>query len=138
MSLLEARLLADTGLLLLILITELITYPSFRAMSTERLSQWHAVYTQRISYLVAPLMFTQAILGAAHTYVQFNGLSLATFILILLCFALTFLQAVPLHNQIARGEKIAEAVEDLIAKNKYRTFIWSLVFLLGLADLLMH
>lgn len=138
MSLLEAYLLADTGMLTLIWITELISYPSFKEMSTVQLRKWHPQYTQRISYLVALLMFAEGVFGAAQLYVHFNGLSLLAFLLILGCFALSFFQAVPLHNQIDRGEQFPEAVNALLRKNKLCTICWSLIFVVGVVELWMN
>ena len=51
--------LADFGLLVLIWMVQLVVYPGFKYYQRERLLEWHARYTSRISYIVGPLMLGQ-------------------------------------------------------------------------------
>lgn len=134
MNFLEFRMLADVGLVVLIWITELITYPSFKRIKESELQEWHPIYTKRISFLVAPLMFVQASTGLLHLYSNTNIFSIMAFAFVLLTFYITFFIAVPLHNQIEKEMDIKGAVGALNAKNKYRTLVWTFIFLLGIAE----
>jgi hypothetical protein len=55
----ELRQLIDFGLVVLLWLVQWIIYPSFLQVAPERLVDWHANYTQRMGYIVAPMMFGQ-------------------------------------------------------------------------------
>ncbi len=130
-----AKLLVDFGLVILIWMTQLITYPSFTKMSEENLSKWHASYTARISVLVMPLMIGQF---GLHIYglIQSTEIwQIIALMLVILAWTNTFFFAVPLHNQIASGDQISKAAQKLVSVNAWRTGFWTIVFLI---DLLLY
>ena len=49
----------DFGLLVLILMVQVIVYPSFLHFSKTNLIKWHQSYTPKITTIVAPLMIAQ-------------------------------------------------------------------------------
>jgi hypothetical protein len=63
-SLNELRQLIDFGLVVLLWLVQWIIYPSFLQVAPERLVKWHAQYTQRMGYIVMPLMFGQLFIRA--------------------------------------------------------------------------
>ena len=120
----------DFGLVVLIWLVQLIIYPSFQYIDKAQLSVWHSKYTVLITFVVMPLMFGQVALHGLDLYRKpelMNGLQVA---LITVVWALTFLKAVPLHNQIQTGANLTEAIPELIKWNWPRTIIWSLIFLI--------
>ncbi|WP_375577597.1 hypothetical protein ABWH96_11090 [Marivirga tractuosa] len=123
--------LSDFGLVVLIWLVQLIIYPSFTYMEKANLIAWHPKYTFMISVVVMPLMLIQLSSTFYLTYINFNYILLIQCILIALLWASTFLQAVPLHNQIESGIEIKKAAKDLVQVNWKRTIMWSIIVILN-------
>lgn len=123
-----ARLTISFGLVVLIWLVQLVIYPSFRAMEAARLRAWHERYTVRVSLVVVPLMFAQAgLLALAWMQAPSAWLGAVT-ACVALAWAVTFLQSVPCHRQIATARDPEPAVRRLLRGNAVRTLAWSLAF----------
>lgn len=120
-----ARLLIDFGLFVLIWMVQLIVYPGFTFYTAEDLLKWHKTYTWRITVIVAPLMFAQ--LGLSG-YIAFHSTSWSDYIhlgLVLIAWWLTFIKAVPLHNQIEGGKNPLASARSLVKTNLPRALTWT-------------
>jgi|3_EtaG_2_1085321.scaffolds.fasta_scaffold66201_2 hypothetical protein len=126
--------LSDFGLLILIWLVQLIIYPSFTFMEKANLIAWHPKYTAMISVVVMPLMLVQLASTFYLTYANFNYILLVQCLLIILLWASTFFQAVPLHNQINSGIEIKKAAENLVQVNWKRTIMWTIIVILNFID----
>lgn len=138
MELVVVRLMIDFGLLVLIWLVQLVIYPGFLAYKEESLIKWHPVYTNKISYPVMPLMFVQTGLISYQLYESLDFYSIASALLCLMCWLLTFFRAVPLHHQIDKQTNVVIACQQLIQVNWYRTTAWSLLWGLSLVVFLTH
>lgn len=132
------RLAADSGLLVLIWLVQLIIYPSFLHCRDDQLLTWHSVYSGRITLVVMPLMLTQvAVIGlqlGRGLQDASGGVSWtlwACALLVAVCWLSTFFLSVPLHGQIGAGQGSAQVLERLVLTNWPRTVAWTLIFLLG-------
>ncbi|MEQ8338668.1 MAG: hypothetical protein RIA62_15025 [Cyclobacteriaceae bacterium] len=125
-------LLVDFGMVILIWMTQLIVYPGFSFYSEEELNDWHKRYTATISVIVIPLMSAQLLIHAYDLWVTQSMISIINAIIIALLWAITFGEAVPLHNQITRQEESLKAAKTLVHLNWYRTILWNVVFGLSL------
>ena len=123
--------LSDFGLLILIWLVQLIIYPSFTFMDKANLIVWHPKYTAMITIVVMPLMLVQISSTFYLTYNNYNWVLLIQSILIIFLWLSTFLEAVPIHNQIDSGIKIKEASENLINVNWKRTIMWTAIVILN-------
>ena len=123
------QLAVDTGILILIWMTQLVVYPSFLYFQEADLLKWHKRYTKSITVIVAPLMLIQIALSANALLEPgtaiLNWLHLE---LIVIAWAITFLKAVPLHNQIEAGNDVTLACHKLVQVNWWRTLVWTLVW----------
>ena len=125
-------LLVDFGMVILIWMTQLIVNPAFSFYSEEELNDWHKRYTATISVIVIPLMSAQLLIHAYYLWVNQSMISIINAIIIALLWAITFGEAVPLHNQITRQEESLKAAKTLVHLNWYRTILWNVVFGLSL------
>ncbi|MEQ8881782.1 MAG: hypothetical protein RLQ12_19205 [Cyclobacteriaceae bacterium] len=125
-------LLVDFGMVILIWMTQLIVYPGFGFYSEKELVDWHKRYTATISVIVIPLMSAQLLIHAYDLWVNQSMISIINAIIIALLWAITFGEAVPLHNQITRQEESLKAARTLVHLNWYRTILWNVVFGLSL------
>lgn len=126
------RVLVDFGLLVLIWMIQLIVYPSFLHYQKENLITWHKKYTLLISYIVAPLMLMQ--LGAAIFIIirEATAYNVLVLLLIGIIWATTFLQFVPIHSAISKGNFSEEQLQKLVNRNWIRTLLWTVLFVLNL------
>lgn len=132
MQIKEISNLFNFGLLVLTWMVQLIVYPGFQYYTAENLDRWHQAYTPAISVIVIPLMFGQLFLTGYQLLKTPGLVSIVVFILVIAVWALTFVRAVPLHNQLAVGTDTENAIKSLLSVHWYRTVVWTLIFVLGL------
>ena len=129
MSIAIIRLLLDFGLVVLIWIIQRIVYPSFLHYKTQNLIVWHNVYTSRFSTIVIPLMLGQLAISIYQVIVVTNLYTIISLVCIVLIWASTFSQFVPIHSQISKGIINEKLLISLVKKNWIRTILWTLLFL---------
>ncbi|CAM4334814.1 DUF4149 domain-containing protein [Zobellia nedashkovskayae] len=129
MSIAIIRLLLDFGLVVLIWIIQRIVYPSFLHYKTQNLIIWHNVYTSRFSTIVIPLMLGQLAISIYQVIVVTNLYTIISLVCIVLIWASTFSQFVPIHSQISKGIINEKLLISLVKKNWIRTILWTLLFL---------
>jgi DMSO reductase anchor subunit len=124
------RLLFDSGLLVLILMVQLIIYPSFLHYPLKSLITWHNIYTKRIAVIVVPLMLGQLSISLYQVYENqvFDTFLYAAIVLFL--WAITLFKFAPMHTEISRGNVSEKFLEKLVRSNWIRTILWFLLFLL--------
>ena len=127
-----ARLIIDFGFTVLIWAVQLVIYPSFGYYSTTNLLKWHQRYTMRVTFIVLPLMFSQLILASIQLWLSQNWYTIMSMCSVVLLWLLTFMIFVPLHQSIDRNQPVANVCEKLVLKNWFRTFLWTLLFLISL------
>lgn len=132
MNLAQYRLLLDFGLAVLIWIVQLVVYPSFLFYRREDLLNWHGDYTQKITYVVLPLMLGQLLAGGLQLARSVSWYTAFSAVVILSLWLLTFLVFVPLHGQIASGAFDEQTLSRLVQWNWLRTALWTLLFVAGL------
>lgn len=129
------RFFFDSGLLVLILIVQLIIYPSFLHYEPKRLLIWHAAYTGKIALIVLPLMFGQLSIALFQVYQaqDFDTIFYAAIVLILWVTTLT--KFAPMHGQISNGKTDEIFLKKLVHLNWIRTLLWSVLFIHTLSKL---
>lgn len=124
------------GLVVLIWLVQLVIYPSLKYVDPAQFVDWHRVYTERVSLVVIPLMLGQLGLSVARLALEWlhgDGMTLASFLVLLLvvgCWAATFLISVPIHSELQERGRVQSVVEQLVVTNWIRTGLWSAVCLL--------
>ena len=115
----------------LIWLIQLNHYPSFRFISEENWSEFHKHHTRSISFVVIPLMLSELYFVIRLLIVQQDINSIILFMLILVIWMNTFLQAVPLHNKLAFAKNVS-LINKLVQINWVRTILWTVkgIFLL--------
>lgn len=125
------QLLIDFGFAVLIWAVQLIIYPSFNFYSAENLLKWHRLYTKKITFIVLPLMLTQLVITIIHLWHIVNVYTILSMLIVVLLWLLTFIVFVPLHQSIDQAKNDKRTVNKLVHKNKLRTFLWSLLFVVS-------
>ncbi|MGB3607746.1 MAG: hypothetical protein WA775_15925 [Psychroserpens sp.] len=121
------RLLIDFGLVVLIWMVQLIVYPSFLYYTQTNLCGWHKRYTANLSIIVMPLMFGQLGIYAFQAILLPTLFSITGFAIVILLWAITFIQFVPLHRAISEQRATQRTLRALVLRNWIRTGLWSLL-----------
>lgn len=129
MSLDTIALVIASGLLVLIWMIQLVVYPSFSYYNSESLVIWHKKYTNRFGPIVMPLMIGQLGIGLYQVITAISTYTIVNFIIITLLWSSTFLQFVPIHDNIAKGKASETMLVSLVKKNWIRTVLWTILFL---------
>lgn len=132
------HLIIDFGFAVLIWAVQLVIYPSFKFYTPENLVKWHRIYTQKITIIVLPLMFSQLAIAVIHLWNTINLFTVASIVIITALWLLTFLIFVPLHQLIDKALHNDRTVTELVQKNRIRTFLWSLLFVISTVNYLLN
>ncbi|MBC7793661.1 MAG: hypothetical protein H7Z43_08120 [Clostridia bacterium] len=103
---------------------QLVHYPLFDRVASERFVAFHTTHSTRITWVVAPAMLTELVTSGVLAW---HGKPVARvgFVCAALAWIFTGLLSVPAHNALARGFD-AGAHARLVSTNWLRTAIWTL------------
>lgn len=107
-------------------VIQLVHYPTFAYVDEGRFTQFHLFHSNRISWIVAPVMLIELLTAYFLVYLDSSNLyNIFNLGSISLIFALTAFSSVPQHNRLARGYDGA-VIHRLIVSNWPRTALWTL------------
>lgn len=127
----EHALSIDFAMFILIGLVQVIVYPVFREIPSDRFAKWHPRYCNQIGWFVLPLMIAQLLDSASTCFFIADDLSWARLLCVLFAWAVTFLISAPCHRRLVREGKTDEVVDRLIRTNLWRTFAWSGVLIIS-------
>ncbi len=113
------------------LITQLVTYPSFKLIKSSSFSEFHKSYTNKMLFIVAPVMILELIssLLLVIFYVSDNNTEIGLLITLMLIWFLTFFIIVPIHNKLTVNYN-KDLNQKLIKYNGLRTILWIIKLML--------
>lgn len=118
----------DAALVVLILIVQLIIYPSFLYYNRDNLVNWHNKYTGKIAVIVGPLMVIQLLLAV---YTVFTGglymIGTIYLVFVLSTWVTTALIFVPLHKKVTQNTHTDGDLRSLVSKNWIRVVLWVII-----------
>ena len=119
------------------LITHFVTYPSFRLIKSSLFSEFHKSYTNKMLFIVAPVMILELIssLFLVIFDISDNNTEIGLLISLLLIWFLTFFIIVPIHNKLTVNYN-KDLNQKLIKYNGLRTIFWiiKLILFIGFCD----
>jgi hypothetical protein len=130
------RVAVDAGMAVLILLVQLIIYPSFHAVAEDTFSSWHRRYVGLIGTIVIPLMFIQAGCIVLQLLTSMDWTIILSAAAVLGAWAVTFTISAPCHQKLQRTGKNSEIITLLIRTNWLRTVCWVIAFAAGFLGLL--
>ncbi|MBZ0111565.1 MAG: hypothetical protein K8J08_03820 [Thermoanaerobaculia bacterium] len=112
----------------LIWFVQLVHYPLFGLVSEQRFERFAIEHQRRTSWVVVPLMFTEATTAMALLIEPPPGLGrgllgFGLILLVVIWLSTAFLQ-VPLHRLLTRGRD-SSTIHRLVSTNWIRTVAWS-------------
>lgn len=126
------RLAIDLGLVVLIWMVQLLIYPSFKWMAKETFQSWHRNYMQRMTFIVAPLMFAQIGLSLYFFYYYPDMFmpNVTYTLLIAGTWISTFLIFIPLHAKLDKELNAVAYCDRLTHLNWIRVLLWTGILVL--------
>jgi len=122
--LLAIQLFCTFALTGLIWTVQCVHYPAFRYAHVENFKLLHNFHSQKITWIVAPLMVGE-LFSAALLLIQYNSIFwIFQLVLMLLLWSSTAFLSVPIHNKLTNGYNLKH-VNRLISTNWPRTILWS-------------
>lgn len=126
---LTLQFLSGFALLSLIWIVQILIYPRFHFVPEAQFKGEMKFHTQRISWIVIPLMLLEAG-SAAYLFLETPDFVqrwelMALVLFIFLIWMSTFLIQVPLHQSLAR-RRSDKKIRQLVWSNGIRTLLWTL------------
>ncbi|MFD2185970.1 hypothetical protein [Aquimarina celericrescens] len=93
--------------------------------------RWHKKYINRIAIVVMPLMIGQLSLVIVQVFRDLTFLNIISLVLVMMTWGSTFLQFVPIHNDISFGIVDRNSLHKLTYKNWLRTILWTAIFIIS-------
>jgi hypothetical protein len=116
---------------------QLVHYPSFKYIHSEKFSSFHSFHSRWTTVLVFPPMLTELVLSSLNFWQKTEEHSLLIFGLTVLTWALTFFISVPFHNQLSKGYN-PKAAKLLVQTNWLRVITWTLLIILQIRRISTH
>ena len=121
------------------LITQFVTYPSFKLIKSSIFSEFHKSYTNKMLFIVAPVMILELISSLLLVIFDMNdnNTGIVLLITLMLIWFLTFFTIVPIHNKLSVNYN-KDLNQKLIKYNGLRTILWiiKLILFVGFCDYL--
>lgn len=128
------RLIVDSLIFMLILLVQIIIYPSFHSISNEFFSSWHYNYMKSISMIIGPLMLIQVFIIITQCLTQSNLINYASLISLLIVWIATITFSIPCHNELQSIGYNNIVVNRLISTNWIRTIFWMITLFLSIVN----
>lgn len=120
-----------TGVLWVI---QLVHYPAFAAIDKNNFHRFHWQHTQRITWVVGPVMLIELLTGISLFLLNQSPLWSLNLILLLMTWGLTFFLSVPLHNKLMQHQD-SGVIHRLVQTNWPRTVLWTARLTLVISDI---
>lgn len=105
------------------ILVQFIIYPSFKKPDFKNFNVFHISYSNKMLYIVAPIMLTELFSSLFLVYKNPSKTYLISLFFLLLVWLLTFLFIVPIHNFLSANHS-KKKVQRMIRLNGLRTFFW--------------
>ena len=105
------------------ILVQFIIYPSFKKPDFKNFNVFHISYSNKMFYIVAPIMLTELFSSLFLVYKNPSKTYLISLFFLLLVWLLTFLFIVPIHNFLSANHS-KKKVQRMIRLNGLRTFFW--------------
>ena len=105
------------------ILVQIIIYPSFKDPDFKNFNSFHLSYSNKMFYIVAPIMLTELFSSLFLVYKNPSKTYLISLFFLLLIWLLTFLFIVPIHNFLSVNHS-KKKVQRMIRLNGMRTFFW--------------
>lgn len=105
-------------------LVQVLVYPNFRLVDKSQFETFHLFHTNRITWVVAPVMTIELATGAWLLIQSQSAWLILNFASVLLTWALTAMVNVPAHKKLNFENHLSK--QQLVRLNWPRTLVWSL------------
>ena len=126
---LAAHAFATIALTGLIWFVQIVHYPLFRLIGPGEFTRYELRHTQRVTWIVAPLMVTEAITATWLHFTAYDApcraLASVGLALVAVIWLSTALVQIPCHRKLSAGRN-EHAINRLVGTNWVRTVAWTI------------
>ena len=119
------QIISNSILIGVLLITQLIYYPSLYSIDKNYFEKYHKNYVNSISYVVIPLMLIELISLLYLTFYVSDLFMIKSLLILITIWLFTFICIVPLHNLLSK-KRSDDIISRLVNYNWLRTILWSI------------
>jgi hypothetical protein len=113
------------------ILVQFIIYPSFKNPDFKNFNSFHLSYSNKMFYIVAPIMLTELFSSLILVYKTPSKTYLISLIFLLLVWLVTFIFILPIHSFLSKKHN-KQKVEKIIKLNGLRTLLWLSKYLIVL------
>lgn len=120
------HLIVCSMMVILIWVIQILHYPSFYFIEPSQFFKFHSFHSNRITWLVAPIMGIELVSATALIYLLPSSILFQINLVgVSVLWIFTFFVSVPIHNKLKFGKEEYQ-IKSLIRTNWFRTMLWSL------------
>ena len=119
------QIISNSILIGVLIITQIISYPSLSSIDKTFFEKYHKNYVNRISYVVIPLMLIELFSLVYLTFYISDLFMIKSLLILLTIWLFTFICIIPLHNSLS-NKRSYDIINRLINYNWFRTILWSI------------
>ena len=119
------QIISNSILIGVLIITQIISYPSLSSIDKTFFEKYHKNYVNRISYVVIPLMLIELFSLVYLTFYITDLFMIKSLLILLTIWLFTFISIIPLHNSLS-NKRSDDIINRLINYNWFRTILWSI------------
>ena len=119
------QIISNSILIGVLIITQIISYPSLSSIDKTFFEKYHKNYVNRISYVVIPLMLIELFSLVCLTFYISDLFMIKSLLILLTIWLFTFISIIPLHNSLS-NKRSDDIINRLINYNWFRTILWSI------------
>ena len=119
------QIISNSILIGVLIITQIISYPSLSSIDKTYFEKYHKNYVNRISYVVIPLMLIELFSLVYLTFYISDLFMIKSLLILLTIWLFTFICIIPLHNSLS-NKRSDDVINRLINYNWFRTILWSI------------
>ena len=119
------QIISNSILIGVLLITQIISYPSLYSIDKTCFEKYHKNYVNSISYVVIPLMLIELFSLLYLTFYVSDLFMIKSLLILITIWLFTFICIVPLHNLLSK-KRSDDTISRLVNYNWLRTILWSI------------
>ena len=119
------QIISNSILIGVLLITQIISYPSLYSIDKTYFEKYHKNYVNSISYVVIPLMLIELFSLLYLTFYVSDLFMIKSLLILITIWLFTFICIVPLHNSLSK-KRSDDTIIRLVNYNWLRTILWSI------------
>lgn len=125
--LLKLNVFVTSAMFGVIWVVQIVHYPMFAGIDRTDFADWHAFHSNRITYLVAPLMLAELISSVLMVWMRTDASTIVLCALTIGVWLATFFFSIPLHDALGVRDQSnrSELIRKLVLTHWIRSILYT-------------